>query len=111
MEGAGNLLSTIALWAWLPITAWIFTRFPPTPAAIVSILAGITLLPERISIQLPLVSPLTKGSIIPYAVMWLCLFKARPQLSRAKPFRGFDLWFVLMLLGDIGTVATNIAKR
>lgn len=107
MLGNPNILAFLALFIWVPVTAWIFTRYRPAEATMWSILLSIMFLPEVVAIDPPLLPPMDKTSM---AVLWCflaCLWKGRDRLLAAKPFRGIDLLFVMLLLGNVGTSLTN----
>ena len=107
MLGSPNIFSFLSLFLWVPVTAWLFKRFRPAEAVIWAVLLSINYLPEVVAIDPPLLPPMDKTSM---AALWCfvaCLVKARGRLSAAKPFRGIDLLFVLMLIGNVGTSLTN----
>lgn len=107
MLGSPNILAYVSLFLWVPVTAWLFKRFRPAEAAIWAILLSINYLPEVVAIDPPLLPPMDKTSM---AAMWCfiaCLIKARGRLASAKPFRGIDILFIFVLIGNVGTSLTN----
>jgi hypothetical protein len=64
-------------------------------------------LPEVIAFDPPLLPPIDKQTIATFWVIIGCWWKARQRLSRARPFRGIDAFFVLVLIGNLGTSMTN----
>lgn len=105
--GSPNIFSMIALFLWIPVTAWLFKRFKPAEAAIWAMLLSIHYLPEVVAFDPPALPPLDKTSM---AALWCfiaCLIKSPERIRSAKPFRGIDLLFVLMLIGNVGTSLTN----
>jgi hypothetical protein len=106
--GQPNLLATVALAAWFPLSFLAFWLFRPSVAAALTIIVGRLFLPEQISlIALPIFPDLSKEVITLVAALLGCLVTARRQLAAAKPMRGIDLWIIVLLLGDAGTVWTN----
>jgi len=60
-----------------------------------------------IGFDLPLLPPFDKQSV---AVLWIwigCLWRARGRIHAARPLRGIDGFFVLVLVANVGTVLTN----
>lgn len=105
--GSPNIFSTLALFLWIPVTAWLFKRFKPTEAAIWATLLSINYLPEVVAFDPPLLPPLDKTSM---AALWCfiaCMIKSPGKIRSAKPFRGIDILFIFMLLGNVGTSLTN----
>jgi len=107
MSNPGNFFAIIALFAWFPITFLFFTRNKPAAAAALSIIGGFLFLPELVSVNLPIFPDLSKRSIPVIATFVCCLIKAPGKLSQAKPFRGVDLFIVLLFVQQIGTWLTN----
>ncbi|HJL20122.1 MAG TPA: hypothetical protein RMH99_30935, partial [Sandaracinaceae bacterium LLY-WYZ-13_1] len=105
--GDPNLLAYAALVLWVPVVVLLFAKLRPPLAAIVSMLFGVLFLPEQTVIDAPLLPPMDKGTITGFWVFACCLVKSRHRIRSAKPMRGLDLLFVLVLLGNVGTVLTN----
>ncbi|MFT5357375.1 MAG: hypothetical protein ACI9KE_004610 [Polyangiales bacterium] len=107
MLGSPNILSFLSLFLWVPVTAWLFKRFRPAEAVIWAVLLSINYLPEVVAIDPPLLPPMDKTSM---AALWCfiaCLVKSPGRIKAAKPFRGIDILFIFMLIGNLGTSLTN----
>lgn len=97
----------LALLLWIPLVLVLFATTKPTRAALISMIAGALFLPERAAFDPPGLPPFDKHGISALAaVLGLAIF-GRKQLRQAKLFGGVGLWFVLVLVGNIGTSMTN----
>lgn len=111
--GSPNFLTNLALAAWFPFSFLLFWRLRPSLAAALTIILGRLFLPERgmfsseVGFPLPIFPDLTKETITTLAALLGCLVTAFRQLGQAKPLRGIDMWIIVLLLGDVGTVLTN----
>jgi hypothetical protein len=106
--GSPNIVATLALAAWFPISFLLFWQFRPALATALTIIVGRLFLPEKMHLlALPILPDLDKNVITTVAALLGCLFTGYRQLAAAKPLRGIDLWIVVLLLGDIGTAMTN----
>lgn len=105
--GEPNLFAYLALFAWVPVTALAFTFLRPQIATMVCLFGGVMLLPEHTVIDPPLLPPIAKNSVAAFACFLGCLWRCPERLRSARPFRGIDLFFVLVLFGNIGTALTN----
>ena len=68
---------------------------------------GVMFLPELVAFDAPLIPPLTKYEFAGLMSLIAAYLVHKNRLLKSKPFRGVDLFFVLTLLGNIGTVMTN----
>ncbi len=68
---------------------------------------GVMFLPELVAFDAPLIPPLSKYEFAGLMSLVATYLVHKDRLLRAKAFRGVDLFFVLLLLGNIGTVMTN----
>ncbi|HJL18509.1 MAG TPA: hypothetical protein RMH99_22810, partial [Sandaracinaceae bacterium LLY-WYZ-13_1] len=84
-----------------------FIRLRPPVATMVCLLGGVMFLPEQTAIDPPLLPPIDKGSMASFTCLLGCLWKGRARLRKAKPLRGIDLLFVMVLIGNVGTALTN----
>jgi hypothetical protein len=107
MIGSPNFISYIALFLWIPATMIAFARLRPAMATMVSVLGGVMFLPEQLAIDPPLLPPIDKLSITSFWTLIGCLWKARDRIIEARPFRGLDALFLLVLIGNVGTAITN----
>jgi hypothetical protein len=108
--GTPNTFSYAALVLWGPITLVLFARLKPPLATALALVGGMLFLPEVVSFNPPILPVLDKSTIPGFAAIVGCLSTAagRKRLAAARPFRGIDLWFLLLLAGDAGTVLTNL---
>ncbi|MDQ3032014.1 MAG: hypothetical protein M3Y87_06330 [Myxococcota bacterium] len=107
MDGTPNFFSWTALILFAPITLICFARMQPVVATTWTMLGAVMFLPEVIVFDPPLLPPMDKLSIAAFWIFIGCLWKARQRVVRARPMRGIDLFFVLVLVGNFGTALTN----
>jgi O-antigen ligase len=100
-------LSAFALIAFVPLSFWMFARQRPAKAAILVLLLAFMWLPEVAAFDFPVVPPLNKFSIAALCALMGAYWKARPRLRAARFGRGWDWFVIIMVLAEIGTVATN----
>ncbi|HBQ16828.1 MAG: hypothetical protein RLP09_46265 [Sandaracinaceae bacterium] len=105
--GEPNIIAFLALLLWAPVTAFVFWRFKAPMATMICLLGGAMFLPEQTAIDPPLLPPIDKESVAAFCCLIGCLLTDRRRLADAKPLRGIDLLFVLVLLGNVGTALTN----
>ncbi|HEU4430011.1 MAG TPA: hypothetical protein VFT98_14710 [Myxococcota bacterium] len=102
-----DLTETIALIGFLPVVLLVMGRWRSPAAAIGLVFAAVLFLPPAMRFDLPGLPPLGKASL-PYlyvllgAVLWL-----PRRLSLARPGRGLDWLFIVMLAAGLGTALTN----
>lgn len=102
-----SITAYIALVLFIPFSAALFAVLRPHLAATITFFVAVMFLPERVAFDAPLLPPIDKLSLSGLCAFLGCLFTARPKLRQARPFRGFDWLFVLMVLGFFGESATN----
>lgn len=107
MDGTPNIISWTALILFAPIALICFARMQPVTAAAWTMLGGVMFLPEVINFDPPLLPPMDKLSIASFWVFVGCLWKARERIERARPLRGIDRFFVVVLIANLGTALTN----
>lgn len=107
MLGAPNVFAYAALFLFIPLTLAFYARFPATKATIATMMVGVLFLPEVLAVDPPLLPPMDKTSITAGWAFVGCLWKARARVRRAKPFRGIDRLFVVLLLCNVGTAVSN----
>ncbi len=81
-------------------------------ALIVTVISGYLFLPNNVSLDLPLLPPLTKASTITYSLLlgWALFHhraKARPRLSRGLTNKIVLLCILALVVGPFFTVQTN----
>jgi hypothetical protein len=104
--GHPNPLAYAALFLFIPLTLWFYSRMPATKATLMTVL-GACCFCRGAGHRPPLLPPMDKTSITAFWAFVGCLWKARADVRRARPFRGIDLFFVLLLLCNVGTAVTN----
>lgn len=105
--GEPNLFAYLALFLWVPVTMVAFSRLRPPMATMVCVLGGAMFLPEQLAVDPPLLPPMDKRSLTAVWALVGCLWKARDRIRAARPLRGMDVLFLLVLVGNIGTALTN----
>lgn len=68
---------------------------------------GVMFLPELVAFDAPLVPPLSKYEFSGLMGLAAAYLVHKDRVLNSKPFRGVDLFFVVLLLGNIGTVLSN----
>ncbi len=68
---------------------------------------GVMFLPELVAFDAPLIPPLGKYEIAGVTGVAVAFIVHRDRIKRSKPLRGVDLFFVVALLGGVGTILTN----
>jgi hypothetical protein len=90
--------------AWTMLTLWpllvvsFYSRMRPTIATCWAIVGGALILPEQIEFDWPTIPAFTKTTAPYYAVLFVLIFKYRNRLRAARPFKGVDRLFLLMLV-------------
>ena len=107
MEGDVSIRAFLILALWVPIAAAAFASTKPEKAALLVVLGAILFLPERAAFDLPALPPLDKNGIGIFCAFLGMLVFARRKVIAAKPLRGVDLFFVLIVLANVGTALTN----
>lgn len=107
MEGAPNVLAWLAIVLCLPVSVALTSVWRPAVAVPLILLAGQMFLPPVITLDAPLFPALGKEHLVPLGALIGCFFFRRRILKGAKPFRGYDLFIVLRLIGLFGTYMTN----
>jgi len=103
----GHPIATLALLLAVPGCITAFAQLKPARAVLVITLTATLLLPEAVSIEVPLFPPLNKHSIPTICMLVGALIVAKKQLAAAKVGRGWDLLVLGMLFAAAGTVITN----
>jgi hypothetical protein len=107
MIGTPNLFAYAALFGWVGVTVGAFASLRPPLATMLAVIGGVMFLPEHLAVDLPLLPPINKHSLAGFSALVGALWKSRARLLDARPFRGPDALFLLVLLGDVGTSLTN----
>ena len=105
--GIPNALAWISLLAWFPLGLLFFKLFDAPLATAITIIGGQMFLPERLQYHLPVFPDLAKETIPIITAFVGILWTSRARLRAAKPLRGIDRWFLLLLFAQLGTKLTN----
>jgi len=97
----------LALLLWIPIGAIAFGATKPLKAVLFVILGGILMLPERAAFDPPLLPPFDKNTISTLLAFCGAMVLCRKRMASGKPLRGVDFFFLVMLVGSIGTALGN----
>jgi len=107
VEGGANPIAWLAIVLALPVSIGLVRVWRPAVAVPVILLLGQMFLPPVIALDAPLIPPMGKEILVPMgALIGLFLFRRR-TLVDSKPFRGYDLFIVLRMVGIFGTYMTN----
>jgi hypothetical protein len=74
----GKQLAELTIWLWLPITFYLFKRYPAQRAALYAFFAGMLLLPNWVGFKLPLFPEVDKATVTGLAIT-LVLLISRPS--------------------------------
>jgi hypothetical protein len=106
--GDANALAPLSLILWIPVTFGLFFFLRPALATTLSALLAWMLLPERVVFDPPVLPPFDKNAFAFLSSLVACLAACPRRLWRARPRKGLDRVFVLLLLaGAVGTAYTN----
>ena len=97
----------IVLVCWVPITFYLFRRFHPSRAGMISVVFGVLFLPTRATFDLPGMPPMNREGIAAVTVCCCILWKARNRLASARLGSGIDILMLLYIASFLGTVMTN----
>lgn len=96
-----------ALVLWIPICMALFGSMKPHKAAFVAVIVGIVILPEKAVFDAPALPPFDKQVIACLASFIGATLFLRAKIRRAKFLGGAELFFVVIVIGNIGTALTN----
>lgn len=95
----GILFAQIVIGLWIPVTFYLFKRYPAPRAALYAVLAGLLVLPNWAAIKIPLLPGIDKENVVCLAMLFVIWF-AKPQgLSSRVP-----AWFYVALCGLVGSL-------
>ena len=106
MYGVG-IQAYAALILWIPICFGFFGTMKPLQASYLALLLGIVFLPEQTVFDLPLLPPFDKQAFACMGAYFGAVMFLRDKLRRAKILRGSEVFFIIVVIGNIGTVFTN----
>jgi hypothetical protein len=96
----------LALILWLPIIFYIFTRFPPRTAVIISFIGGLLFLPQRASFALPLIPDYGGAVATCYGIVLAIIVYDAQRLSSFK-FGWVDLPMLVWCICPFFSSMTN----
>jgi hypothetical protein len=106
LEVQANLLAYIAL-ALTPIVSAAFVGMVRAPISVpIVLLAGQMFLPAKVELAIPGLHP-TKDVLPAFGALVGVLIFHRRALARSRPWRGYDLFILVQMLGFVGTTLTN----
>jgi hypothetical protein len=97
----------LALLVWIPLGIAMFGMMKPIKAGVAALILGVLFLPELAAFDPPALPPIDKMAVACLASYLGALVFARRELGRAKFLRGPEVWFLLVVIGNIGTALTN----
>jgi hypothetical protein len=92
---------------WIPISAMIFASVPTVRAVVYVTLGGTLILPELVAIDPPILPAIDKHGLSILCALGGLMLTARKRVAAAKPLGWWDLPFMVLLVGNIGTAMTN----
>lgn len=102
-----GIRSALALLFWLPFSFWLFSRERPARAAAHTLVWGMMWLPEVANFDLPGLPPFSKYTFAAAGAFLGTWWRQRSRVRAAKLGRGYDLIWIVMMIGQIGTWLTN----
>ncbi|HJK95216.1 MAG TPA: hypothetical protein RMH85_23245 [Polyangiaceae bacterium LLY-WYZ-15_(1-7)] len=100
-----NFIALIVLALWGPITLYAFKRTTVVRAVAFGVFGGVLLMPNHAAIKLPAITAFTKQTFIAvWAVVGLFMVA---KVRYVSPWRGRGKWFLVAVVGGIGTGLTN----
>lgn len=103
----GNFLAPTSLLLTIPLSIFLFAKFPTRQAALLLLFGSMLFLPVGVNFDPPLVPPLDKDSI-PALCALVGVFVTAPERVRAARLgRGIDVLGIISILGVFGTFWTN----
>jgi hypothetical protein len=97
----------LALLLWVPVGLFAFGATKPLKALLFVLLGGVLFMPERAAFDPPLLPPFDKNTLSTMVAFCGAVLFCRQRIASGRPMRGVDFFFVVILLGAIGTVMTN----
>jgi hypothetical protein len=102
-----GIRSALALIIWLPFSFWLFSRERPARAAAHALVWGMMWLPEGAVFDLPALPPFSKYTFAAVGALLGTYWRGRSRVQAARLGRGYDIIWIAMMLGQLGTWLTN----
>lgn len=97
----------LVFFLWIPISAMMFAQHKPRKAAFIVVIGGTMALPELVAIDPPLLPAINKHMLACICGFVGLFLTARSRFQRMRLLRGIQLFFVIMVVGNVGTAMTN----
>jgi hypothetical protein len=107
VEGSPNFLAWLAISLALPVSVGLVRVWRVAVAVPIVLLLGQLFLPSIIALDAPLIPPMGKEVLVPLGALIGCVLFRRRSLAGERPFRGYDLFITVRLIGLFGTYMTN----
>jgi hypothetical protein len=107
VAGGPNFFAWFAIALALPVSIVLVRFWRPAVAVPAILFAGAMFLPPAIELDAPLIPPFGKETLVPMGVLIGCYLFRKRIFAGSRPFRGYDLFIVLRLVGRVGTWLTN----
>ncbi len=103
-----DIKAYLALLLFVPLSiAMLATIRHPTTAILTVFFGGILFLPEHAAFDFPFLPPMDKNGFAAFMALVGALVLERKRLRQVKPLRGIEVFFWLMVIGNVGTALTN----
>ncbi len=100
-------LAYLVLFLWIPISAVMFAQNKPRRAAFLVMIWGTLTLPELVAVDPPILPGIDKHIMASACAFVGLLATAKGRARKARLLRGMQLFFFIMVIGNIGTAMTN----
>ena len=104
-----DIRAYVALLLFVPVALAVFAGSKRPLSAFVGIyLGGILFLPEHAALDFPLIPPMDKNAFAGLLGLVGAVMLMRKKLLATRPFQGAELFFIVVVIGNVGTVLTNL---
>ena len=98
----------LALLMFVPLALVAFAGARRPLAAFVGVyMGGILFLPEHAALDFPLIPPMDKNAFAAILGLVGALLLMRRRLAATRPFQGAEVFFIVVVIGIVGTILTN----
>ncbi len=95
------------LFLWVPISALLFATMPTVRAVVYVMVGGTLILPELAAVDPPILPAIDKHGLSALCALTGLVLTNPKRVWAAKPFGWWDLPFLFLIIGNIGTASTN----
>ncbi|MCA9711620.1 MAG: hypothetical protein KDK70_37640 [Myxococcales bacterium] len=92
---------------WIPVAAVIFAQNEPRRAGFIVVIGGTMFLPELVAFDAPILPPINKHVLVCALAFVGMFFTSKSRWQRMRLLRGAQLFFFILVVGNIGTAQTN----